>query len=123
MLPFNTFQNMLRFLRVCSTSLLKTMWEKEKSLVTSNFSFSHSVFYPFGELSTIFIKFEIVVCKLFTIGRVQNSSFGKGLKAFFLMAPPRESVQLKYCREKKPLFAAGNCSLAHRVFKQVDFFF
>ena len=31
----------------------------------SNFSFSHSVFYPFGELSAIFIKFEIVAYKLF----------------------------------------------------------
>ena len=30
------------------TSLLKTLWEKEKLLVTSNFSFSHSVFYLFG---------------------------------------------------------------------------
>ena len=28
---------------VCSTSLLKTLWEKEKLVVTSNFSFSHSV--------------------------------------------------------------------------------
>ena len=27
---------------------LKTLWEKEKLLVTSNFSFSHSVFYLFG---------------------------------------------------------------------------
>ena len=45
-------------------------WEKEKLLVTSNFSFSHSVFYPFGELSAIFINFEIVVCKLFQFGRV-----------------------------------------------------
>ena len=27
---------------------LKTLWEKEKLLVTSNLSFSHSVFYPFG---------------------------------------------------------------------------
>ena len=26
---------------------LKTLWEKEKSLVSSNFSFSHSAFYPF----------------------------------------------------------------------------
>ena len=34
-------------------------------LVTSNFSFSNSVFYPFGELPAIFIKFRIVVCKLF----------------------------------------------------------
>ena len=29
-------------------SLLSTMWEKEELLITSNFSFSHSVFYPFG---------------------------------------------------------------------------
>ena len=44
----NPFPNKPLFLRVCSTSLLKTPWEKEKLLVTSNFSFSHSVFYPFG---------------------------------------------------------------------------
>ena len=29
-------------------ALLKTLWEKEKLLVTSNFSFSRSVFYLFG---------------------------------------------------------------------------
>ena len=44
--------------------------KKEKSLITSNFSFSPSVFYPFGELSVIFIRFVIVVCKLFQFGRV-----------------------------------------------------
>ena len=44
--------------------------EKEKLLVTSNFSFFHSVFYPSGALSAIFIKFEIVVCKFFPFGRV-----------------------------------------------------
>ena len=33
----------------------------------SNFSFSHSVFYPFGELSAIFIKFEIVICKTLSV--------------------------------------------------------
>ena len=32
--------------------------------------FSHGVFYPLGELSAIFIKFGIVVCKLFQFGRV-----------------------------------------------------
>ena len=57
-------------LRDCSRSLLKTMWEKEKLLVTSNFSFSHSVFYPFGKLSAIFINFKIFVRKLFEFGRV-----------------------------------------------------
>ena len=35
---------------VSSTSLLKTLWDKQKLLVTSNFSFSHSVFHSFGEL-------------------------------------------------------------------------
>ena len=67
---FKPFPNKPWFLLVCRTSLLKTPWEKEKLLVTSNFSFSHSVFYPFGELSAFFIKFEIVVCKLFQFGRV-----------------------------------------------------
>ena len=45
---FNPFPNKLWFLRVCSTSLLKTLREKEQLLVTSNFSFSHIVFYPLG---------------------------------------------------------------------------
>ena len=54
-------------------SAIQVFWkkrgEKEKLLVTSNFSFSHSVFYPFGELSAIFIQFEIVVCKHFEFER------------------------------------------------------
>ena len=39
----NPFPNKPWFLRVCSISLLKTLWEKEKLLVTSNFSFSQCV--------------------------------------------------------------------------------
>ena len=66
----NPFPNKPWFLRVCSKGPLKTLWEQEKLLVTSNFSFSHSVFYPFGKLSAIFIKFQIVVCKLLQFGRV-----------------------------------------------------
>ena len=68
----NSYPNNPWFSRVCSTSLLKTLWEKEKLLITSNFSFSHNVFHPFGELSSIFIKFSIVFTKLFHL------SFGKG---------------------------------------------
>ena len=66
----NSFPNKPWFLRVCSWSLLKTLWEKEKLLKMSNFSFSHRVFYPFEELSAIFIKVKIVVYKLFHFGRV-----------------------------------------------------
>ena len=43
----NPFPNKPWFLRVCSKSLLKTLWEKEKLLVTGNFSYSHNVFYSF----------------------------------------------------------------------------
>ena len=47
-----------------STSLLKTLLEKEKLLVWSNFSFFlfHSVFYLFGDLSAIYDKLEIIIC-------------------------------------------------------------
>ena len=44
----NPFPHNDTFWRRWETSLLKTLWEKEKLLVTSNFSFSHSVFYLFG---------------------------------------------------------------------------
>ena len=74
----NPFPNKPWFLSVNRISLLKTLWEKEKLLLTSNFSFAHSVFYWLVELSTIFIKFEIVVCKLFEFGRVLHLLFGKG---------------------------------------------
>ena len=48
----------------------KTLWEEEKLLVTSNFSFSQNDFYPFEELSDSIIIFEIVVCKLFHFERI-----------------------------------------------------
>ena len=76
---FKLFPNKPWFLCVCSTSPLKTLWEKEKFLFTSNSSFSHSVFYPFRKLSAVFIKFETVICKPFRFGTVKNMSFGKRL--------------------------------------------
>ena len=66
----NSFPNKPWFLHVCRLSLMKTLWEKEKLLVMSNFSFSHSVFNLFQKLSAIFVKLKIVVCKLFQFGRV-----------------------------------------------------
>ena len=56
--------------------LRKHCEKKEKLLLTSNFSLSHSIFYPFGELSANLPKFEIVV---FEFGGVLNLSFGKGV--------------------------------------------
>ena len=42
---FNPFPHNDTYWRPWETNLLKTLWEKEKLLITSNFSFSHSVFY------------------------------------------------------------------------------
>ena len=78
------FPNKPWFLRVYSTSLLKTLQKKEKLLITSNFSSSHGVFYLFGELSVIFINLEIVVCQHFQFGRVLNWSFWKGSRNIYL---------------------------------------
>ena len=54
---------------VSTVQVFRKHWGKEKLLIMSNFSFSNNVFYPLGELSAIFIKFEIVVCKLLQFGR------------------------------------------------------
>ena len=73
-LPFccdglNLSQTSPGFISVCKASPLKALWEKEKLLLTSNFSFSHCLFYSFEEVSAFYsavhIKFEIFVCKLF----------------------------------------------------------
>ena len=93
----NPFPNKPWFLRVCSTSLLKTLWEKEKLLVMSNFSFSHNVFYPYGEPSAIFIKFEIVICKL---------SVWKSLK---LVVWERDNHALMYADEIEFPFQVSKC--------------
>ena len=69
---FNPFPHNDTFWRLRETSLLKTLWEKEKLLVTNNFSFSHSVFY----LWTIFFHFrQIWSCRL------QTLSLWKSLKS------------------------------------------
>ena len=105
MLSVNPYSNKPWFLRICSTCLLKTMWEKEKLLVTSNFFFSHIVFYPYGELYAVFIKYEIVVCKLFEFEKVKKNvvwkrvnRFGLKCHARFLFTPPTFTfnIQMNY---------------------------
>ena len=49
-------------------SLLETLWEKEKILVTSIFSFSHNVFYPSQNKFHCFIHIYYVICKWFNCG-------------------------------------------------------
>ena len=71
-LAVNPFPNKPWFLRVCCICLLKTLWVKEKLLVTSNFSFSHC-FQPILRTFSLFF-FQIHNCRL------QTLSVSKGLK-------------------------------------------
>ena len=81
-IAFIHFPNKPWFLHVCSTSLLKTLWDREKLLIPGNFSFSlFPTMFTVLENFCNFIKFEIVVCKLFQFGRVSNWSFEKGLNS------------------------------------------
>ena len=66
---------MALLLCVCCTSLLKTLWKKGEIARNEQFLLFQQCFLTFWE-TAIFIKFKIVICKLFQFGRV----FGKGLK-------------------------------------------
>ena len=68
----NPFPHNDTFWLPLETSLLKTLWEKEKLLETSNFSFSQSVFYMFW--ITFFYFRQIWNCRL------QTFSVWKSLK-------------------------------------------
>ena len=74
-LLFVPFPNKPWFLRVCRKSLLKTLWEKEKLVITSNFSFPSMFstclrnFLPFTsnlKLSSAnsFSLVEPIICRL-----------------------------------------------------------
>ena len=49
----------------------------------------------FGELSAIFNKFEIVVCKLFQFGSVQNVLFEKGILTDWSKLTAYAEIELK----------------------------
>ena len=101
---FNPFPHKPLFLHVCSTSLLKTLREKEKLLITSNFSLSHSVFHSFAELSPIFINFDMVspighyLKYNFVFFFVKSYPFAKWSEVF---TNPRKKSFWKHCGKRR----------------------
>ena len=81
---------------------LKTLWEKEKLLVTSNFSFSHSVF-------------KIVVLQT----RKNQGLLGKGLNGKLDIDKTIEfSLKIwKTLLVKEKMLVTSICSFSHSVFK------
>ena len=79
---FNFFPNKPWFLCVCSTSALKTLWEKEKLLMTSNSSFSQVFstllenFLPFSS------NFDLSSANSFCLQKSKICHLGKGFKQY-----------------------------------------
>ena len=71
----NPFPKKPWFLPVCNISPLKTLWEKKKLLIMSNFSFSLSVFYSLGELSS---RLKLSTANLFSFEESKMCRLGKG---------------------------------------------
>ena len=69
---------------------MKTLWEKEKMLVTSIFPLSHNVFYPSQTKFHFFIYIYFVVCKCFQSVFVfqQCSCTPPSFLSLFLSLPP-----------------------------------
>ena len=78
---FNPFQNNPLFLCVCNISLKKTLWEEKKLLAMSNFSFTHGLFCPFGELSPILSNLPFLSANSFSLE--YSKSFYSGRKFLF----------------------------------------
>ena len=62
--------------------LLKTLWEQEKMLVTSIFSFSHNVSYPSQNKFQISAKFDLLSANASNLDQSKYFSFGKELTLY-----------------------------------------
>ena len=109
---FKPFPNKPWFLRICSISLWKTLWEKEKLLVTINFYFSHSIFKHFRELSAIFIKFKLLSANSFSFEEWKICSLEKGFNGttFIGVCIIRQWMWLTLgCRYPRDVVVPGMC--------------
>ena len=112
-LYISPFSNKPLFLHVISRSLLKTLWKKEKLLITSDSSFSPRVFYPFGELPfTIFIKLKIVVCELFSVWKSLKFVIWERAKRLVLfLCNLLHHVKVYFCTLLRSLYCRGILAL------------
>ena len=101
----------------------------------SNFSISHRVFNSFEELSSIFIKSEIVVCKLLSVWKSLKFVVWERVKNSWGILP--EMTNCKTCSnrkhkmwlDRKNLFRTGSSvrskekhfSFSHAVFQRTFF--
>ena len=75
----NPFPNKLWFLRVCIAGLLKTLWEKEKLLVMSNFSFPTVFSTRFTHFLSVSLNLKLLSANSFSLEASKILLFGKEL--------------------------------------------
>ena len=92
------------------TCHLKTLWEKEKLLVTSNFSFFHNVFWASGDLSAI--SHQIYKCRLQTLSVWKSLKFVVWERFKFLLTLPHGNLKT---RQKSKAFADEKLDLAQTL--------
>ena len=95
-ISFNPFPHNDTFWHPWKTSLLKTLWEKEKLLTTSNFSFSHSVFYPFAYFLPFSSNLKLSTANSFSLEESKNLSSGNGLRELRLVCTFSNFLICKY---------------------------
>ena len=78
-LRVNSLPHSLNLERPWERNLLKTLWEKEKIMVISIFSFSHDVFNPIMDRNYYFSNIKFVICKCFHLAKSKMLSFVKRL--------------------------------------------
>ena len=83
----NPFPNKPWFSCVCSTSHLKTLWEKEKLLVTSNFSFPTVFFTHLENFPQFSSNLELSSEDSLNLEELSNLPFGKGLRHSLAHSP------------------------------------
>ena len=93
--------------------LLKTLWEKEKMLVTSIFSFSHNVFYSSRHKFQFLSHNYFVICKCFEFGPVYNFVVRSRVNA-----STTDSFFKTSWKEKK-LPVTSNFFFSHHVFYSI----
>ena len=101
-LPYNDY-----FWCTGGKSLLKTLWEKNKMLVTSILFFSHNVFYPMKDKFKFLVTFNLSSANAFILDQSEILLSRNGLTHSYTMTPfdaPRKQAFWKHCGKRR------NCS-------------
>ena len=111
---FNPFLYKPWFLHICSTSLLKTLWEKEKLFIAIS-SFP-TVFSTYLENFLQFsLNLKLLSANTFNL-EVLNLSFGKGLKVCCLNYEQSIENECNINTDKGSLVFTSIFSCSHNVF-------